>query len=156
MATIQKFEDLICWKKARELANCIFDITDNPQFKDLDLKRQIRRAAISPLSNIAEGFDRGTRNEFIDALFIAKGEAGEVRAQLYIASDRGYVSAENLRKGLGLTDECSRLIQSFANKVKGGSEKGVQFKHVPKADPLETFLRETNPDMHKKFYPKKS
>ena len=64
MATIQKFEDLICWKKARELANCIFDITDNPQFKDIDLKRQIRRAAISPLSNIAEGFDRGTRNEF--------------------------------------------------------------------------------------------
>ena len=105
---------------------------------------------------MAEGFDRGTRNEFIDALFIAKGEAGEVRAQLYIASDRGYLSAEGFKKGLGLTDECSRLIQSFVNKVKGGSEKGVQFKHVPKADPLETFLRETNPEMHQKFYPKKS
>src|SRR3989344_5708441 len=113
MATIQKFEDLICWKKARELANCIFDITDDPQFKDIDLKRQIRRAAVSPLSNIAEGFDRGTRNEFVDALFIAKGEAGEVRAQLYIASDRGDLSAGDLGKGLKLTDECSRLLQRF-------------------------------------------
>ena len=71
-----------------------------------------------------------------------------MRAQLYIASDRGYVSAEGLKKGLGLTDECSRLIQSFANKVKGGSEKGAQFKQVPKADPLETFLRD-NPELQK-------
>jgi hypothetical protein len=71
MASIQKFEDLICWKKARELANFIFDITDKQEFRDFDLKRQIRRASISPLSNIAEGFDRGTRAEFVDALFIA-------------------------------------------------------------------------------------
>lgn len=148
MATIEKFEDLICWKKARELANFIFDATDQPIFKDIDLKRQIRRAAVSPLSNIAEGFDRGTRNEFVDALFIAKGEAGEVRAQLYIASDRGYVSADILKKGLGLTDECSRLIQSFVNKVKGGSEKGLQFKHMSKTDPLDTFLRD-NPELQK-------
>ena len=85
MATIQKFEDLICWQKARELVNFIFDITDKKEFRDFDLKRQIRRAAISPMSNIAEGFDRGTKNEFIDALFIVKGEVGEVRSQLYIA-----------------------------------------------------------------------
>ncbi|MFA4873059.1 MAG: four helix bundle protein [Patescibacteria group bacterium] len=87
MATIQKFEDLICWQRARGLANFIFDITDNVSFKDFDLKRQIRRAAISPMSNIAEGFDRGTQAEFIDALFIAKGETGEVGSQLYIAHD---------------------------------------------------------------------
>lgn len=148
MATIQKFEDLICWKKARELANFVFDITDNPRFRDIDLKRQIRRAAISPMSNIAEGFDRGTRNEFVDALFIAKGESGEVRAQVYIASDRGYVTTEDMAKGLKLTDECSRLIQSFVTKVKGGSEKGVQFKYVPKTDPLEAFLRD-NPELQK-------
>lgn len=148
MVSIQKFEDLICWKKARQLANAIFDITDAVSFKDFDLKRQIRRAAISPLSNIAEGFDRGTRNEFIDALYIAKGEVGEVRSQLYIASDRGYISAEDLQKGLALTDECSRLIQSFVTKVKGGSEKGIQFKHVPRVDPLETFLRD-NPHLQK-------
>jgi len=82
MATIQKFEDLICWQRCRELANFVFDVTDQPAFKDFDLKRQIRRAAISPMSNTAEGFDRGTQNEFIDALFIAKGEVAEVRSQL--------------------------------------------------------------------------
>lgn len=68
MASVKRFEDLICWEKARELANFIFDITDDFKFKDIDLKRQIRRASISPMSNIAEGFDRGTRAEFLDAL----------------------------------------------------------------------------------------
>lgn len=155
MATIQKFEDLICWKKARELANFIFDITDKPVFKDFDLKRQIRRAAISPMSNIAEGFDRGTRSEFIDALYIAKGEAGEVRCQLYISYDRKYITYDDLQKGLGLTDECSRLIQSFATKIKGGSEQGLQFKKVIKPDPNKEFLKQYAPEMYKKLYKNK-
>src|SRR3989344_7326782 len=100
MATIQKFEDLICWQKARELANFVFDITDQPAFRDSGLKNQIRRAAISPMSNIAEGFDRGTRNEFVDALFIGKGECGEVRSQLYISFDRRYIDISEFRRGL--------------------------------------------------------
>lgn len=104
MATIEKFEDLICWQKARELANFIFDITDDPVFRDFDLKRQIRRAAISPMSNIAEGFDRGTQAELVDALFIAKGEVGEVRSQLYVSHDRKYIDVLKLQKGLHLTD----------------------------------------------------
>ncbi len=128
MASIKSFEDLICWQKSRELANFIFDITDKPQFNDFDLKRQIRRAAISPMSNIAEGFDRGTQAEFIDALFIGKGECGEVRSQLYISFDRKYVSREEFSKGLKLTDEASRLIQSFSDKIKSGARRGLQFK----------------------------
>lgn len=152
MVTVQKFEDLICWKKARELANFIFDITDRKEYKDFDLKRQIRRASISPLSNIAEGFDRGTRNEFVDALYIAKGEVGEVRAQLYISSDRKYISDFDFQKGKKLTDECARLIQSFAFKVKGGSQRGVQFKHVEKTDPVEEITRKYSLELHKKFY----
>src|SRR3989344_7799783 len=104
MATVQKFEDLLCWQKCRALVNFIFDLTDAPVFRDVDLKRQMRRAAVSTMSNIAEGFDRGTQAEFIDALYIAKGEAGEVRAQLYIASDRRYIEMSKLREGLGLTD----------------------------------------------------
>lgn len=104
------------------------------------------------MSNIAEGFDRGTQAEFIDALFIAKGECGEVRSQLYIAYDRGYISKEELEKGLKLTDECSRLIQSFSEKVKGGSASGLQFKYVPKADPMKEFLKERDPELYKRFY----
>ena len=155
MATIQKFEDLVCWKKSRELANFIFDITDAPIFKDYDLKRQIRRASISPMSNIAEGFDRGTRQEFVDALFIAKGEVGEVRSQLYIANDREYVDISKFRKGLALTDECSRLIQSFSTKVKGGSMKGEQFKYVKPKDPMEEITKNLDPVLYKRFYENK-
>ncbi len=142
MATIQKFEDLICWKKARELANFIFDLTDESSFKDLGLKNQIRRAAVSPMSNIAEGFDRATRGEFVDALFIAKGEVGEVRSQLYLAYDRKYIDISEFRDGLQLTDECSRLIQSFSEKLKGGGQRGLQFKRVYGKDKLDEFLKE--------------
>jgi len=150
MATIQKFEDLICWQRARQLANFVFDLTDEKTFKDYDLKRQVRRAAISPMSNIAEGFDRGTRAEFVDALYIAKGEVGEVRSQLIIAFDRRYITKIDLERGLKITDECSRLIQSFADKVKG-SKRGLQFKEAPKVDPLEEMTKQF-PDLYKRFY----
>lgn len=152
MASIQKFEDLICWQRARQLANFIFDITDKPQFKDFDLKRQIRRAAISPMSNIAEGFDRGTQNEFVDALFIAKGEAGEVRAQLYISLDRKYIDMSTFQNGMKLTDECSRLIQSFSEKLKGGGKPGLQFKRIEKQNPNLEMLKQNAPEIYKKYY----
>lgn len=154
MVTIKKFEDLICWKKTRELANFVFDITDRSTFKDYDLKRQIRRAAISPMSNIAEGFNRGTRAEFIDALFIGKGEVGEVCSQLFISFDRKYINEKDLQTGLKLTDECSRLIQSFADKVKGGSKKGLQFKPGEKPDPVKELMKELSPELYKRFYKK--
>ena len=153
MATVQKFEDLLCWQKCRALVNFIFDLTDAPVFRDVDLKRQMRRAAVSTMSNIAEGFDRGTQAEFIDALYIAKGEAGEVRAQLYIASERKYIDSSAFRNGLGLTDECSRLIQSFADKVKGGAHRGMQFKNVKRADPLDDLLRHHAPDVYRRLHP---
>ncbi len=152
MATIQKFEDLICWQKTREFANFIFDITDKPIFKDHELRWHIRKTAISPMSNIAEGFDRGTRNELVDALFIAKGEVGEARSQLYLAYDRGYVSDKDMEYGLRLSDECSRLIQSFSQKVKGGAHQGLQFKRVIKEDPMKEILRKSAPDIYNKFY----
>lgn len=152
MASIRRFEDLICWQKARELANFIFDITDSPQFRDPDLKRQIRRAGISPMSNIAEGFDRGTQAEFVDALFIGKGEAGEVRSQLYISYDRHYIDEGKFQKGLQLTDECSRLIQSFSEKVKGGSRRGLQFKPVEKPDAIKELIREYTPEVYARRY----
>lgn len=152
MATVQKFEDLICWQRARELANFIFTVSDMTTFRDFDLKRQIRRAAISPMSNIAEGFDRGTQNEFVDALFIAKGEVGEVRSQLYLAHDRGYIDISKFREGVALTDECSRLIQSFVQKLKGEGRRGLQFKKVQKPDQSVEILKRYAPEMYKKFF----
>ncbi len=88
MATISKFEDLICFSKARDLTKCIYK--EFKECKDYGFKDQITRASVSVLSNIAEGFERGTKNEFLNYLYIAKGSAGEVRAQLYVALDTGY------------------------------------------------------------------
>ena len=95
MASIQKFEDLICWKKARELANFIYDITDKKEWKDFDLKRQIRRAATSPMSNIAEGFGRYHAKDNKQFYSIAKGikaEVGYVRQMLYKLQNQNLVT----------------------------------------------------------------
>jgi four helix bundle protein len=137
MSTVEKFEDLLAWQRARELVNFVYEISKSRDFaSDRGLVNQITRAAVSVMSNIAEGFDRATQNEFVDALFIAKGEAGEVRSQLYIAHDLRYIDISKFQYGLKLTDECSRLIQSFAQKVKVGSRRGLQFKHIKKPDNL--------------------
>lgn len=130
MATIQKFEDLICWQKARLLTKFVYDISKYGNFQtDRGLQDQIRRAAVSVMSNIAEGFDRGTRPEFINYLFIAKGSCGEVRCQLYIAYDAGYIDMSTFRHGVNLCDETSRLIYSFITKLKAGGKTGLQYKH---------------------------
>src|SRR6267143_950560 len=95
MVKISKFEDIESWKKARKLTNEIYQTTTSGDFvRDFGLKDQIRRASVSVLSNIAEGFERGGDKEFLQFLAIAKGSCGEVRAQLYIALDQGYLSQE--------------------------------------------------------------
>lgn len=133
MSTIQKFEDLIAWQRARELTQYIYKISTYRNFDmDRGLKDQIRRASVSVMSNIAEGFDRGTRQELINYLFIAKGSCGEVRCQLYVTLDAGYIDMPTFRNGLQLTDECSRLIHSFIEKVKVGSKMGMQYKKTVK------------------------
>ena len=83
---VQRFEDLICWQKTRVLTNSVYELTRLPGFsKDFELVRQIRGAAVSAMSNIAEGFERWTRKELIRFLDIAKGSAGEVRSQSGVA-----------------------------------------------------------------------
>ena len=152
MATVQRFEDLICWKKARELTKGVYrSLAD---CKDFGFKDQIQRASVSIMSNIAEGFERGTKREFLNYLFIAKGSAGEVRAQLYIALDVGYLNIEMFKYLNGLVLDCSRLIQSFAEKVKGSERQGMQFKRAEREDPVEAIIREQNPELWKKLYKK--
>ncbi len=90
MATVRRFEDLICWQKARLLVKEIYHSMKD--VRDMGFRDQIQRAAVSVLSNIAEGFESGTKQEFLNYLFIAKASAGEVRAQLYVALDVGYLN----------------------------------------------------------------
>jgi four helix bundle protein len=111
MTSIQKFEDLIAWQKARELAKQIYQFTDVGKFsKDFGLRDQIRRASISVMSNIAEGFERGGRPEFHHFLVISKASCAEVRSQLYIAKDIGYLSESIFSELMNLATEVSRII----------------------------------------------
>ncbi len=93
MATLTEFEEIEAWQQARQLNRLIYRVTKTGRFsKDYELKNQIRRASISAMSNIAEGFERGGTNEFIHFLGIAKGSVGEVESQLYVALDESYIT----------------------------------------------------------------
>ena len=115
MATAKQFEDLGVWQDARELVKEIYAASRQPMFhRDFSLRDQIRRAATSTMSNIAEGFERGSRKEFVQFLNIAKGSNGEVRSQLYVALDQEYL-AEKAFAGLraaaaALSRRLSRFI----------------------------------------------
>jgi four helix bundle protein len=116
---IDTFEDLIAWQKSRELAKAIYQITSNGEFaKDYGLRDQIRRASVSIMSNIAEGFDRAGRGEFHQFLVIAKGSAAEVRSQLYIALDANYISSKDFSQLKDLAEEVSRIIGGLRSAVK--------------------------------------
>lgn len=126
MTTIQRFEDMIAWQKARELTKEIYK--SFKECRDLGFKDQIQRAAVSVMSNIAEGFESGTRPEFLNYLYIAKASAGEVRAQLYAATDIGYLNIEMFKHLNNLATECSKLISSFIRGLKTSEFGGLQFK----------------------------
>jgi len=119
MGTIQKFEDIDAWQKARALTREVYAVTADGAFsKDFGLRDQIRRAAVSVMSNIAEGFDRGGVREFIQFLFIAKGSAAEVQAQLYVALDVGYIKQEQFKGLYDLAGDTGRLIGGFIRYLK--------------------------------------
>ena len=108
---ITKFEDFIAWQKARELTALIYKTTSSGGFaKDFGLRDQIRRAAVSIMSNIAEGFERGRPTEFKQFLSIAKGSCAELRAQLYVALDAGYLDQPVFTQIFTLAEETGRII----------------------------------------------
>src|SRR5687767_10579315 len=114
MATIKTFEDLEIWKIAREFCQLIFTYTNREPFsKDYSLKKQLRDSSGSMMDNPVEGFERGSRKEFIQFLVIAKGSAGEARSQLYRAYDQNYLSKAEFEKGIELNKEFSSKTQRF-------------------------------------------
>ncbi len=114
MATITRFEDIEAWQTARELTRQVYALTNAGAFaRDFGLRDQMRRAAVSVLSNIAEGYESRTRALFIDYLGRAKGSAGEVRAQAYVALDAGYLDEPQFAQLLDLADKNSRQISRF-------------------------------------------
>lgn len=116
---VERFEDLIAWQKARQLTVEIYRITAIGEFaRDFGLRDQIRRAAVSIMSNIAEGFDRGSRGEFHQFLVIAKASCAEVRSPLYVAQDVGYISQGTFSNLSGTTNELSKIIGGLRVSVQ--------------------------------------
>ena len=116
---IEVFEDLIAWQKARKLTKAIYQLTSDNRFsRDYSLRDQMRRSSVSVMSNIAEGFDRGGRAEFHQFLVVAKASCAELRSQLYIAMDAGYINTEHFNRLFSLCDEVSRVIAGLRKAVK--------------------------------------
>jgi four helix bundle protein len=114
MPTIIRFEDMEVWQTARELTRLIYDMTHHEVFsKDFGLSNQMRRASVSIMSNIAEGFESRTNVLFKDYLGRAKASAGELRAQVYIAKDIEYIGENDFSQLIGLCLKCSRQISKF-------------------------------------------
>ncbi len=123
----KRFEDLIFWQKSRELTKLVYTATRKPEFrKDFGLKEQIQRSCVSVMSNVAEGFGRGGNSEFIQFLFVAKGSLSEVKSQLYVGLDLNYIASAEFKKAYEMTEEISRLINSFIKSLKSGPKRGLK------------------------------
>ncbi len=129
---VENFEDLNVYKQARNLTNKIYEITRQGTFsKDYGLMDQIRRASVSVMSNIAEGFERGTNTEFIQFLFIAKGSCGEVRAQLTISYDQKYIDEITYNALVDRARRISGMLNNLIAYLKGSRYKGAKYKKPP-------------------------
>ena len=116
---IEKFEDFIAWQKARKLTKEIYKATNQTTFsRDFGLKDQIRRAVVSIMSNIAEGFERGRASEFHQFLSIAKGSCAEVRSQLYVAYDAEYLSDRLFSELMNAATETGNVIGGLRVSVE--------------------------------------
>ena len=106
---IRRFEDLLAWQKARVLTRKIYQVSRQRDFRrDYGLSGQIQRAAVSIMSNIAEGFERGGLGEFHQFLSTAKASCAEVRSQLYVALDIGYIDDATFQKLREQAEEVGR------------------------------------------------
>jgi four helix bundle protein len=129
MARINRFEDLDIWKLAREITNAVYDASHSREFsKDFGLRGQICRASVSVMSNIAEGFERDGDKEFANFLSLAKGSLGELRSQLYIAFDRGYIGRTEFDSLYAKTVDNSRRIAAMISYLRRSAVKGIKFK----------------------------
>lgn len=119
MATINRFEDVLAWQKAREVTRVVYHITANGTFaRDFGLRDQMRRATVSIMANIAEGFGRRSDKEFSNFLNIAHGSVAETQSHLYIASDLNYISRDDFKKLYLMLDEVSKIIMGLTKHLR--------------------------------------
>lgn len=129
MATIKRFEDILCWQKARELNKKIGAMIDAGRFKNsYRLINQVEGSAGSIMDNIAEGFERGGNKEFLQFLYIAKGSCGEFRSQLYRALDRNYINQLEFDELFNLARSIIVMIEKLIDYLAKSDMRGVKYK----------------------------
>ena len=118
MATIERFEDLIVWQRAREVTKRIYQITSGGNFsKDFGLRDQIRRSSVSIMANVAEGFGRRSDKEFSSFLNIAHGSVAETQSHAYVAMDPGYLAKADFQQLYVELDEISRMTMGLTKHL---------------------------------------
>jgi len=128
MATVRRFEDLQVWKESRSLVKLVYQLTAKfPKSETYGLANQMQRAAVSVLSNIAEGFELGSNTEFIQFLYIARGSCGELRSQTYIALDLGYGEQPFITEIQNRCIKISIMLNKFIEYLKSSNIKGHKF-----------------------------
>jgi len=129
MATIKHFEDLEAWKLARELCKSVSELVQRGAFKNsYKFINQIESSSGSVMDNIAEGFERGTRNEFIQFLGFAKGSCGEFRSQLYRAADYGYINQTEFEELFEKATRTSAMLQKLTEYLISSNIRGQRYK----------------------------
>ena len=119
MTGIERFEDLIAWQKARALTKDIYSVTRHEPFaRDFGLSGQMQRAAVSIMSNLAEGFERGSDGDFHRFVCTAKGSCAELRAQIYVARDVGYLTDDDFTRLMNEAAEVGRLVGGLRASIE--------------------------------------
>lgn len=125
--TYKRFEDLPVWNEAMRLAHRVFDLTENPRFRiSFSLRDQIERSVMSISDNVAEGFERGTTNELLAFLYIARGSAGETRSKLRFMAGRPRLGdfKSEISNLTSMAESCSRQLRAWADSLQNSDIKG--------------------------------
>ena len=134
MATFKRFEDIAAWQQARALTKKVYEVTKFKAFaRDFGLRDQIQRAATSIMNNIAEGFERNSNAEFARFLMMAKGSAGEVRSQLYVALDQNYIAESTFQAMYGDSERIGRMIGSLMDYPQRSELRGTRYKQIKRS-----------------------
>ena len=121
MSTFRRFEDIVAWQKARQVTQKVYSVTTAGIFsRDFGLRDQLRKASVSVMANIAEGFGRRSDKEFANFLNIARGSASECQSHLYVAIDLGYIKADEFEFLYAAFEECSKMILGLSNHLRKG------------------------------------
>lgn len=155
MATFQRFEDLPVWQEAIHLADEVYNMTESREWKgSYSLRDQIERASLSVSNNIAEGFERGTTNELLAFLYIARGSAGEVRSMLcFLERRQAFANFKSHISNLkSIAESCSRQLRAWADHLQNSQIKGQ--RHLSDKSRKEYQARKESADFQQELLDK--